>query len=105
MSKVGKQNKKFKLNFSSIDAKEQDVIYFMLGHDPATESNKRLLLLAEKEYLERLYALQQELKLKYEPQFQIEDKSTPDDGSESDDIRDEVWEGNDDEHLTDLYYT
>ena len=36
---------------------------------PVTEHNIRLIYLAEKEYFERLSALQEELKQKYNPQF------------------------------------
>lgn len=64
--------KTFELHFSPIDGKDQGPIFAAYDDRPKTEHNMRVLRLAGGEYLFRLRMLQNELKEKYNSQFQVE---------------------------------
>jgi hypothetical protein len=58
-----------KITFATIDAKETLLVGINYEH-PYNQNNYKVLQQAEKEYLEKLDALQKEICQKYEPQLQ-----------------------------------
>lgn len=102
--------KKLKLMFSPIDAKETSVIY-VDNYDgyPHTFKNFILMLKAELEYLEKLNELQQKMRNKYEPLL-LDDSDVPFDSDkfskmdiskESNEISKKIYRSN----LALLFYT
>ena len=94
------------LDFAMIDGKDNDLVMY---EPPCTEHNFRVFQMVKKEYLERLNALQEELKEKYNCRFQEEEETDgrfDDDFEASEKVVANVWGGkNCDMKYDNLYYT
>jgi hypothetical protein len=60
------------MEFAPIDTGNNDYNVVSLCPTLYSEHNITILVKAQREYIERLYALQNEIRVKYQPQFQKE---------------------------------
>ena len=105
-----KKEKPITIEFAPIDTKDNDYCVISLRHRIESEHNITVMCNAEREYLERLLALQDDIRTKYQPQLRHEEVRTGRTKSKvnvldlKDRIEEAVWSGVDRTVFYGLYY-